>query len=235
VLLVDSGTLPFTHVERFDATSVLNLTALDVSIVKRIVVPQLRSTIGLLRHKRVETSCVNAQVVPAVGSGRALTENCHGQGAILGMTPESANSTIDRLEDQIRWYDRKSAYSQVWFKWLKGLTLISGVLVPVFSSVTWGRFYAGALGIVIVIAEGLQQLNQYHANWIAYRSTCESLKHEKYLYFAQAGPYAASAKPLSLLAERVEGLVSQEHAKWVSSQEQMDKTANAERESKPPA
>jgi hypothetical protein len=66
-------------------------------------------------------------------------------------------------------------------------------------------------------------LNQYHANWIAYRSTAEALKHEKYLHLAGAGPYADVANPEALLAERVEGLVSQEHAKWVSAQQEVTK------------
>lgn len=74
--------------------------------------------------------------------------------------------------------------------------------------------------MVIVVIEGVQQLNQFEANWISYRFTCEALKHEKYLYLAQAGPYGATEKPLALLAERIEGLVSQENAKWVSSREQ---------------
>ena len=148
----------------------------------------------------------------------------------MAPAPKVPNETINRLEDQILWYDRKSGSNQRWFKWLKAVTLLSGVLVPVLSSAPWGRLYAGALGVVIVIAEGLQQLNQYQTNLIAYRSTCEALKHEKYLYLAQAGPYATSEKPLSLLAERVEGLVSQENSKWVSSQEQ-----SAKKSADPPA
>lgn len=135
-------------------------------------------------------------------------------------TSEQANPTMERLDDQISWYDRKSKANQTCYKWLKFLTLVSGVLVPVMSSIDWGRPYAATLGIIIVIAEGLQQLNQYQALWITYRSTCEALKHEKYTYLASAGAYAASEKPLALLAERIEGLVSQEHAKWISSQEQ---------------
>ena len=51
---------------------------------------------------------------------------------------------------------------------------------------------------------GVQQLRQYQQNWTSYRSTCERLKHEKYLYAAQAGPYTAAPRPQSLLAERVE-------------------------------
>jgi len=73
----------------------------------------------------------------------------------------------------------------------------------------------------------LQQLNQYHTNWMSYRATCEALKHEKFLYAALAGPYAGSANALALLAERVESLVSQEHAKWYSTQEQALKKESA--------
>lgn len=135
------------------------------------------------------------------------------------------NPTIERLEDQISWYDRTSGANKRWYKWLKGVTMVSGVLVPVMAAVSWGRPAAAALGVIIVLAEGLQQLNQYQTNWISYRSTSESLKHEKYLFLAESGPYAAAQKPLALLAERVEGLVSQEHAKWVSSQEQSPKKA----------
>ena len=48
-------------------------------------------------------------------------------------------------------------------------------------------------------------------------------KHEKHLFAARAGPYAAVPRPDALLAERVEGLVSQEHAAWVSQREEAGK------------
>ncbi len=78
----------------------------------------------------------------------------------------------------------------------------------------------GAGGALIVIMEGLQQLQQYQQNWTTYRSTCERLKHEKLLFLAGAGPYQPAVKPGALLATRVEGLVSQEHAAWVSHREE---------------
>jgi hypothetical protein len=83
------------------------------------------------------------------------------------------------------------------------------------------------MGASIALLEGLQQLNQYHQNWITYRSTAEALKHEKFLFLSTAGPYAAASNPNSLLAERIESLVSQEHAKWASSQEQTPRTQKA--------
>lgn len=133
---------------------------------------------------------------------------------------------MERLEDQISWYGRKSTGNQRWYKALKIVTMTAGVLVPIVTTASWGPPYlAAALGVVIVLSEGLQQINQFQANWISYRWTCEALKHEKFLYLGEAGPYTLSDNPRALLAERVEGLVSQEHAKWVSVQEQASKKA----------
>jgi Protein of unknown function (DUF4231) len=56
---------------------------------------------------------------------------------------------------------------------------------------------------------------------VLYRSTAEALKHEKYLFLTDAGPYA-SADRLRVLAERIECLISQEHAKWTQGREQAE-------------
>ena len=134
---------------------------------------------------------------------------------------ENANYSLERLGDQIKWYDRKSRYNQRCFKVLKLWTIVAAALVPILVAfgVKDARVSA-AIAATIAVTEGVQQLNQYHANWISYRSTCESLKHEKYLYLSGAGPYSAATNPHVLLAERIEGLVSQEHAKWTSGREE---------------
>src|SRR5687767_3578876 len=131
----------------------------------------------------------------------------------------SNNVTVERLEDQIKWYDEKSKRSQRWFKCLKIAVIVSAAFVGLGEFVRLAPHLVSILGALIVVIEGIQQLNQYQHLWITYRSTAEYLKHEKYLYLATAGPYASSPEPLKLLAERVESLVSQEHAKWVSGQE----------------
>ena len=69
---------------------------------------------------------------------------------------------------------------------------------------------------MVVVLEGAQQLYQWQSNWILYRSTAEALKHERALYLAEAGPYRDEDRH-RVLAERVEGLVSQEHAKWTEA------------------
>jgi len=133
-------------------------------------------------------------------------------------TPQN-DPTLARLEDQIAWYDARSIYNQRAFKLLKFLVIATAAVIPFSAGFELNPWVTGALAIVVIIAEGVQQLNQYHSNWLTYRSTCESLKHEKYLYLAKAGPYASAADPHALLAERVEELVSREHAKWLSAQE----------------
>ncbi len=140
--------------------------------------------------------------------------------------------TMARLEDEISWYDRRSGYNQKIYKMLKFATVAFAAIVPLAAALSASAWITGGLGVLIILVEALQQMNQYHHNWISYRSTCESLKHEKYLFAATAGPYATVDNPLRLLAERVESLVSQEHAKWISVQEQASKTDSQQRQPK---
>jgi hypothetical protein len=129
---------------------------------------------------------------------------------------------IERLEDQISWYDLRSISNMRWYKRLKISEIASAAVIPFLaaSNIPRAEIATGALGVLVTVFEGMLQLNQFHENWIRYRSTCESLKHEKYIYLANAGPYANIEKPRALLAERVESLVSQEHAKWATVQQQ---------------
>jgi hypothetical protein len=126
---------------------------------------------------------------------------------------------LARLVDQINWYDDKSRIAQRWFKGLKVLTIVPAAVVPLAAVLVWHPVVVGAIGILIIIAEGIQQLNQYQHNWITYRATCEALKHEKFLFLAKAGPYGSADNPSKLLAERVESLVSQGNgcgsSKWI--------------------
>src|SRR5271166_7149339 len=135
---------------------------------------------------------------------------------------EVSAPTLDRLEDQIGWYDKKSQSAQRWYKALKLLQVLIAALIPLASvfPVPQPQWFTAVLGIGVLVIEALQQLNQYQQNWISYRTTCESLKHEKYLFLAEAGPYENTQRPMAVLANRIEALISQEHAKWVSNQEQ---------------
>jgi hypothetical protein len=134
----------------------------------------------------------------------------------------SQTPTLERLHDEIAWYDRRSLANQHWYKRLKVATLIAAAIIPFAAGTGGPAWLTGSLGVLIVVLEGLQSLNQFQHNWITYRSTCEELKHEKFLWLAKSGPYATAEHPDVLLAERVEALISREHAKWVSTREQSE-------------
>ena len=141
-------------------------------------------------------------------------------------TLPDADPIMERLEDQIAWYDRNSMTNQRYFKRIKMVEIAAAAIIPFLSALSLQRmmWVTGGLGVLITVLEGMLHLNQYQQNWIAYRSTCESLKHEKYVYLGKAAPYANSPDPHALLAERIESLVSQEHAKWASVQQQEPKS-----------
>jgi hypothetical protein len=145
--------------------------------------------------------------------------------AVTTKLPES-DPIIERLEDQIAWYDKRSLTNQRIFRRLKMVEIVAAAIIPFLAALKSSqvRWVTGGLGVLITVLEGMLHLNQYQQNWIAYRSTCESLKHEKYVYLGGASPYGNAADPHALLAERIESLVSQEHAKWASSQQQKPKS-----------
>jgi uncharacterized protein DUF4231 len=153
--------------------------------------------------------------------------------ALDAQAPDGGGETIApdgspvraRLEEQIAWYDANSERNQHWFKGLKVCQIVVAAAIPVAAAGSAPLWLIGGGGALIVVLEGLQQLEQYQQNWTAYRSTCERLKHEKFLFVAGAGPYAAAPDPEARLAERVEGLVSQEQAAWVSHREEAGKHA----------
>jgi Protein of unknown function (DUF4231) len=130
--------------------------------------------------------------------------------------PAAEDPTWERLDEQLGWYDRKSRDNQRRYQWLKLLELAVAAALPVVAGVGSPVWVTGGLAAVIVVLEGVQHLYQFHEQWITYRSTAEALKHERYLYLAKAGPYMGEDRQRQL-AERIEGLVSQEHAKWTAS------------------
>jgi Protein of unknown function (DUF4231) len=124
-----------------------------------------------------------------------------------------------RLEDQLGWYDRNAMLNKRRYRQIKVMQLLAAASVPVAAALSVENWVTAALGGLILVLEGIQQLGQYHDTWISYRGTCERLKHEKFLFLGAAGPYVRKNRE-RMLAERIESIVSQEHARWESTQEE---------------
>lgn len=123
-----------------------------------------------------------------------------------------------RLDDQINWYDQKSIWNQKWFKRLQVFQLIAAASIPIFVSYVtdssgWLRLVVAVLGASIAIVAGIIGLYKLQENWLEYRTTCESLRHEQFLYLTKTDPYNIET-PFPLLVNRVETLISKENTNW---------------------
>ena len=131
------------------------------------------------------------------------------------MSPEEY---IDqRVDQQIAWYSRKSKTAQNWFKSLRMVEIIAAASIPILAGfgtdLPHNTFTLALLGSVIAVIASFVSLNQYQENWMAYRTTCESLKHEKFLFLTKAERYS-DADPFLLFVQQVEGLISKENSAW---------------------
>ena len=122
-----------------------------------------------------------------------------------------------RVDNQIDWYDRKSKESQYWFKFLRGFEIIAAAAIPLIAGFAKDPFpvalVVGLLGASIAVISSIVSLNQFEENWTEYRTACESLKHEKFLFLTRAEPYHED-QPFSLFVQRVESMISKENSAW---------------------
>jgi len=124
----------------------------------------------------------------------------------------------ERVEDQINWYDKKSQFNQRWYKCLRVGEIGAAAAIPLLAGYMSDKTPAvqiivGLLGFIIAIIASVVALYQFQENWVEYRTTCESLRHEKYLFLTQTEPYNID-NPFPLFVQRVESLVSTENTKW---------------------
>lgn len=127
----------------------------------------------------------------------------------------------NRLENQINWYDTKSVWNQKWFKRIKKIEIVLAstitFLALFLSNYEWVRYIIALNGVMISILSGINSLYNFHKNWVEYRTTAETLKHEKFLYFTKSGPYSGlnETEAFQRFVERVESLISKENTRWL--------------------
>lgn len=123
----------------------------------------------------------------------------------------------NRLNDQIDWYSNRSKTNQKLFKRMRLIEITTAAIIPFLAgfgqSIPYYQLIIGSLGVIIAVSAGASSLYKFHENWIEYRSTAETLKHEKYLYQAKCSPYQ-NEDAFCKLVQRVEGLISKENSQW---------------------
>jgi hypothetical protein len=124
----------------------------------------------------------------------------------------------ERLQTQIKWYSKKSTVNKNVYLTLNTIEIIAASSIPflvgyITNSNPKFKILVGFLGVVIAVISGFIALNKSQELWIEYRTTCELLKHQKYLFETGTKPYDEE-DAFHILVENVEMLISKEHSKW---------------------
>ena len=135
----------------------------------------------------------------------------------------------ERLDEQISWYGKKSAYNKLRFRICQLIIIVASAVIPIINlgiPLTEGDpiqalGITAILGGVITIVTALSQMDAYFETWVLYRTTGEALKRERFLYINNAADYSglAGEEKKKLLVERVEAILSSENSKFLSLQQ----------------
>ena len=100
----------------------------------------------------------------------------------------------ERVQNQIDWYSKKSALNKKLHLWFRGLIIVFSATIPFLTGLIEDKsksltIIVGVLGVLIAVLTSLTALMKFQEKWSEYRTTSETLKHEKYLYETKSGPY----------------------------------------------
>jgi hypothetical protein len=153
---------------------------------------------------------------------RQQTRERDNQGTVANT--RELQATLDRLDWSVQWHTLAELQAKRWYTAIKTVQIAAAAAIPVLTATGGGsvatRYLIAVLGAFIVVLEGIQQLKKYAQNALLWAQGKEALKHEYYLFHAQAGPYAVDdGQRNKLLATRIEQIIGQEVGRWAASRE----------------
>jgi len=147
------------------------------------------------------------------------------------MSPESYIK--ERVDEQVAWYDQKSATNKVWhYRW-QIIALVATAIIPIlalYSGDIKFRIAVASLGAVAAIAAGFMSMYQFRDQWVDYRTTAEMLKYERFLFLTGSAPYNGKDS-FSNFVHRIESIIIKENSQWrernFSSEKRADSSDNS--------
>lgn len=142
---------------------------------------------------------------------------------LKNLPSEEQNYIINRVINQIEWYDKKATEKQKRYKILTIIAIILTGVVPILSLFTSTKC-GFAFSVIVSICSGtaavfnsIVMLCAYQKLWIQYRSSCEILKSELFRFLTKAGEYKniPQEERFDLLVSRSETLLCEEFQTWV--------------------
>lgn len=133
----------------------------------------------------------------------------------------------DRVEAQIKWYDEKSQKAQKYYKIYQIIEILLAASIPILSGYANSSVaiavIVGIAGALIAIIESITKLYRFHENWIQYRSTCELLRYQKYLFVTRSAPYNPDTETIeNIFVRNIENIISAENNQWKNLNNDME-------------
>jgi hypothetical protein len=121
-----------------------------------------------------------------------------------------------RLDYQLAYYSNKATSYKKYYNWLVAADIIISALISftaLFSTYYFTKYVIALMGVSVTVISGFLSTFQFDKKWIEYRTTAETLKHEKYAYEMGIEPYDQENK-ISVLVNNIETLISKENTNW---------------------
>jgi hypothetical protein len=138
----------------------------------------------------------------------------------LDLEPLQKEFLRRRWLDQVRWNDGRSVGTQRWYRLLRLVTILGGVVIPAlvglnvsgaFSArIRWTVF---GIGLVVAVAAAIEGFFQFGERWSHYRSAAELLQSEGWQFFQLIGRYndfTTHAGAFGRFAAQVEAVIQQD-------------------------
>ena len=131
------------------------------------------------------------------------------------------------LGRRFAWYDSAASASRWCYQLMKIAALATGAAVTVLAAIRAPAALTASLAAAVVLLEGAQQVFQFHANWISYRATAETLREHRFLYAARVAPYDDVATRQAALAAFLRDLTTTENGTWSKTMSQTPPVASS--------
>lgn len=125
----------------------------------------------------------------------------------------------DRVDPQIEWYSHKSSLNKIYTLLSRTSIVILSASIPFLvemmhynQELTRDLIFVFALLIGIITS--ISAFSRVQEKWYSYRTTAETLKHQKMLYLMGSGPYKNSISRDTEFVERIEHAISKENSDW---------------------
>ena len=139
------------------------------------------------------------------------------------------------LQDRAFWYIKAAQRHKRFYHLFTILATVLPLIVTLISTIdglnNWRDWITACLSVLVAMCSFLVGHFRHLEHWTNYRSTIESILREMNQFASKAGCYkeAAGDEAVRVFAERIDGYIGDEQAKWCEKQRNTNRniTTNA--------